>query len=276
MDTAQRKSDLLSNLIVIALAHTVHFDITVEEFLGAAMLIGAYALLILAHHRRSPSTPWLYYCPVMLVGLALTQWENTLWGFQMAWFLVLLSLAATLFILDRITMTWLAFVAAILLAIIGSYSSLQGLLIWPTGLVLLYYRRRDFALFISWVAAGMVVTIWYLHHFPHSQLAGPSQHYALTHPFVSFTFVLFQIGDIVGINLRPVGLALQPGASGNAAVLLLGVVIFMVAVLAVVTLGVRRMDQSGGPIGVALMVYGFLFAVVVALGRISQGYYSAS
>ena len=60
----------------------------------------------------------------------------------MAWYLVLLSLAATIALLDRPTLTLPTFVAAAVVAVVGSYSSTQGLLIWPVGLVLLYLRGR--------------------------------------------------------------------------------------------------------------------------------------
>ena len=87
---------LFPNLIVVALAHTVHFNIEVEQYLGALMLLAATALFIFSHKRRSPHTPMLFYCPIAFLTLSLTQWQNTLWGFQMAWYLVLLSLAATI------------------------------------------------------------------------------------------------------------------------------------------------------------------------------------
>ena len=59
------------------------------------------ALLIWAHKRRSPATPLLYYCPVAFVMLTFAQWQNTLWGFQMAWYLVVFALAVSVVLLDR-------------------------------------------------------------------------------------------------------------------------------------------------------------------------------
>ena len=41
---------------------------------------------IWCHRRRSPSTPLLYYVPVAFLTLTLAQWQNTIWGFQMAWY----------------------------------------------------------------------------------------------------------------------------------------------------------------------------------------------
>lgn len=85
---------------MVALAHTVHYNIDIEEYLKAVMQFGATVLFIRSHKRRSPNTPLLFYCPVAFLTLTLSQWQNALWGFQMAWYLVLLSLALTIALLD--------------------------------------------------------------------------------------------------------------------------------------------------------------------------------
>ena len=153
------------NLIVIGLAHTVSFNIEVEEYLSALMLLGAVALFIWAHKRRSPATPLLFYCPVAFVMLSFAQWQNTLWGFQMAWYLVLVSVALSVALLDWPRLAWPIFVGAVLVAVVASYSSLQGLLIWPVGLVLLYHRRRPTWAFVSWIVAAVVTTALYFHNY---------------------------------------------------------------------------------------------------------------
>ena len=80
------------NLVVLLLARTTQFNIQVEEYLSAMMLSATTALLIWVHKRRSPSTPWLYYCPVVLLAFSIVQYGNSLWGFQMAWYMVMLFL----------------------------------------------------------------------------------------------------------------------------------------------------------------------------------------
>ena len=129
------------------------------------MLVLAIGLLIFAHKRRSPSTPWLYYWPVAIIMLSFVQVGNTLWGFQMAWYLVLLALAGALLLLDEPMLTWLSLTGAMTLAIVGSFSSLQGLLIWPAGLVLLYCRSRPRRFVIAWLAGGIVTGAVYFYQF---------------------------------------------------------------------------------------------------------------
>jgi hypothetical protein len=258
---------LFPNLIVIVLAHTVAFNVEVEEYLSAFMLFAATALFIWAHRRRSPGTPLLYYCPVAFLTLTLAQWQNALWGFQMAWYLILLLLAVTIALLDRPKLPWPVFLAGVLVAVVGSYSSLQGLLIWPVGLVLLYHRRRQLYLVIAWVVAMVGTVALYFYNFTTSKVF--SLHYFLDYPFWFVKFFVFALGDVVGVpEVFP-----EPP---NAAVMIFGVVLLAVAVVALLKWGIARDEGSGAPIGVALIVFGLLFDMLITQGRFFRGYFFAS
>ena len=120
-------------------------------------------LFVLAHKSRSPSTPWIYYFPVALLLFSFVQYQNSLWGFQMAWYLVMLAFAIAVFLLDRPTLSWLVLTGAIGAAVLGSFSSLQGFFIWPIGLMLLLYRRRSKGLVVAWVASAVITGGVYFH-----------------------------------------------------------------------------------------------------------------
>ncbi len=254
------------NLIVIGLAHTVSFNIEVEEYLSALMLLGAVALFIWAHKRRSPATPLLFYCPVAFVMLSFAQWQNTLWGFQMAWYLVLDTSGAEHGALDWPRLAWPIFVGAVLVGVVASYSSLQGLLIWPVGLVLLYHRRRPTWAFVSWVVAAVVTTALYVHNY-HAPTDSPKD--ALGHPLLAAKFFLFALGDVVGV---PVKL----GGPGNPAVIVFGAVILVLAVFVVLRWGIRRDESGGVPIGVAMIIFGLLFDALITEGRFFFGFAGAA
>jgi hypothetical protein len=261
---------LFPNLIVVALGHTVHFNIRVEELLSAIMLFAATALLIWSHKRRSPDTPLILYCPVAFLTLSLAQWQNALWGFQMAWFVVLLCAALTIVVLDRPTLTWPYFLVAVLFAVVGSYSSLQGLLIWPVGLVLLYHRRRPRWTFVGWIVAAGATTAGYFYNFTTSKgfnaTTGSGPRIAWHHPFLALKFYVYALGDILGVLWKQAG-----GKPANGAVMAFGVLIFALAVLVLITWGFRRDAQGGAPIGIALILFGLLFDATVTLGRLFFG-----
>ena len=256
------------NLLVIAQSRVTHFNIQIEELMGVLMLFVAVALLIVTHRRRSPSTPWLYYVPVAFLALTLTQYENTLWGFQIAWFMIMLALAVALYLVDRPSLTIAAFIGATAAAFVGSLSSSQGLLIWAAGFVLLYHRRRSWKFLLAWVVAAGLTGALYFHNL--NRAAGdPYPGYAHSHPVQALKFYLFAIGDIVGVNVGY-------GAPGNNAVLAFGALLTAVGVGLLVIYGFRRDVDSASPIGLALIVVGLLFAFIVMEGRIVFGYWAAS
>ena len=115
----------------------------------------------------------------------------------------------------------------------GSFSSLQGLLIWPAGLVLLYYRRRSLLQVGAWIVGALFAYFVYFYNYDDSQALDPQ--YADEHLFASLKFYLFAVGDVVG---KPVGL----GTSNpdNVLVILFGLLIVVVAVGTVLICGLRR------------------------------------
>ena len=132
------------NLLVILVAHLAHLNVLVEVYLNVILLAGATTLFIVTHHRRSPTTSGIWYCPLVIVMFSVAQWGDTLFGFQVGWYLILFMLALALFCLDRPALTWIVLAGAVIAGVVASYSSLQGLFVWPVGLALLLQRaHRD-------------------------------------------------------------------------------------------------------------------------------------
>jgi hypothetical protein len=84
---------------------------------------------------------------------------------------------------------------------------------------------------------------------------------------VKFFFIL--MGDVVG---KPIPFDGQI----NYAVMTVGIVLFLIAVGSVASYGVRRDIDGGNPIGVALICFGLLFALLVTIGRVTFGYWEAT
>lgn len=270
---AQHNNDrqFFPNLIVIGLAWTVRLNVVIEEYLSAVMLVATTGLLILTHRRRSPSTPWLYYLPVVLLMFSLSQYFNTLWGYQLCWYLILLCLAVALALLDRPTLHWIALAGAVAAGIVGSYSSFEGLLIWPTGLVLLYHRRRSVRFLGAWIGAAVLTVLQYFHDF-RIHVAAPRPHYAIRHPLVSLNFYLALVGYVARFVAR---VGTKVGHAGTVEALF-GLVIIGLALATIAAYGLRRDEHGGGPLGVSLICFGLLFAGAVTQGRVTKGYIVAS
>jgi hypothetical protein len=259
---------LFPNLIVLALTYTTHLNVVIEEYASGVMLVASAGLFFWIHKRSARSTPWIYYVPALVVMLTLAQHGNILWGFQIAWYLVMLMLGVSLFFLDRSDGRWLFLAAAITAAVVGSYSSVQGLLIWPTGLVLMYHRRRSLFAFIAWVSSAILTTVLYFHNFDPNQ--GSAYHtYAIRHPIEAIKFYLFALGDIVGVD---VGYRQRE----PLLILVFGALLLAIAVGVLIFYGLRRDRDGRSAIGVALICFGLLFLATITEGRVIFGYWGAS
>jgi hypothetical protein len=262
---------LFPNLLVLLLGPTTHLDTVTETYISTAVLFASTALLILAHRRRSPSTPWILYCPVAWLALSLVQNGDALFGYQLSWYLSLGGLAAAIYLVDRKELTTISLAGAITAAIVASYSSFGGLLVWPSVLLLLWYRRRSRGAILAWLAAAAVTIVVYLYGLDVGQgPSSPNLQFSLRHPLQVVQFFFLVIGDVVGQSFS----STTPDAP-HPYVLILGVAIFVVAVAAIA--GCRRRAADGGaqPIGVALVGFGLLFAAGTAVSRIHFGLWEA-
>jgi hypothetical protein len=115
------------NVIVLAFGALTHLNIVTELYLSAVLLLIALLLIILAHRRDVGPIRLIFYLPVAFLVFTLGQFENTLFGYQMSWYLAITALAAAIFLLNRSSLSWLVLFAAIAMAVVGSYSALQGL-----------------------------------------------------------------------------------------------------------------------------------------------------
>ncbi len=188
----------------------------------------------------------------------------TLFGFALSWYLVILGLAVTIFLLDRPNLHGIALSGAVLAATLGSYSSLEGLLIWPVGFLLLYHRMRSRWTFMTWGIAAIAVTVVYLWHLNPGG-ASIDKQYVLDHPLQAARFFFFAIGNVAGVPVSAVP------SSRDYAFLVLGCIIFSVAVWVLIT-GVPRPSQPTGiSIGVALVLFGMGYTVGLTVARSGFG-----
>lgn len=248
---------LFQNLIAILLAYSTHYNVIVEEYLSGVMAVVATAFFILAHHRRSPSTPWLYYVPVALVMLSFVQEGNTLFGYALGWYIVVLALAAAIYLLDRPTLTWPTMAGGIVIVIVGSYSNLYGLLIWPALLVLFFLRRRRRAFVLAWVVSAVVTTVVYFINFNFQEARG-NNGYVLSHPSATINYFLIALGD---------GLGIQASNAFYDDVAIFGFVVLAISCWVLITYGRRGDESSGTPVAIVMICFGLLFCAFMTLGR---------
>lgn len=152
-----RRGSFFPNLAAIVLARSTRWNDFAFYLFSAALLTGTVLVIVKTMWSDIKASPlWFVFIP--LVGFTLVQYENTLWAFQIAWFIVLFCTIAALGLLahDRAPSMG-RLLAAVVLGTIGSYSLEQGLLVWPVGLVVLFSSGVPVRVRALWATSGAMV-----------------------------------------------------------------------------------------------------------------------
>jgi hypothetical protein len=136
------------------IATNVIFGITGFSFMAAMLrkTINSRNLFILAVTLLS----FIFFSPF--------QWENWLWGWQIAWFMNVASVSAALWALS----TWQAspkkrVVLAAAMGLVAAYSLGSGVLVWLVCLPLLWFNKKLRGYTLPWLGIAAVSTaVYYL------------------------------------------------------------------------------------------------------------------
>lgn len=260
---------LVPNLIWIVFAFADHLNLKSVMYFDATLYTAGY-LGVLALWRRARgqllSVPGVFAAGLLWFGVA--DYENALWGFQLSWFLIafLIILMMLAFVRERISVVALALAA--LVAIAASFSSLQGLLAWPIGLLWILWRPEPLPRKVRWGAgwAGLAVltTTVYLwtFNFGETGVVGGKATFGLHHPLAAAEYFLVAVGSLF------------PTISDLALRELLGGAVFVGAGYVFVA-GVQARRKVAGtapfPVAPSLIMFGVLFDMMLAVGRTPLG-----
>lgn len=180
-----------------------------------------------------------------------------------------------LFVSRRHTMAFIVSTAA---AVAASMCFLQGLILWPVGLVCLAWNlprdprswtRRKAAEMLIWLTVGVGTSVIALWEYKFQTLgcsangslrfncAGNVSSFTLHHPLQTFQFMLIELGEVIpNADTHTLWLNGLPGA-----------VLLMLAG-AVVVCSIQHRHADGNCLPVALILFGLLFDLIIAVGRV--------
>ena len=252
---------------MLAIALPTHYDTKVVMLLDAVAFVATFGLwlvLVSSFCQRRVTLPLVVVCGVVWFSLA--DWQNALWGFQLAWYLILGALMAILVLLlnrspDRTEYRRLT--AAVALALVASYSSGQGLLLWPVGLICLAWgwrgpgRSRARMEAPVWVGAGAVATAIYFVGYSGN---GFSPDVLFKQPVLVVDSLLANIGNVFPSSSPLLGLHEVLGA----------LILVAAGVVSFVSLRDPKLEPRGA-LPLCLLVFALLFDLSVTTDRLIFG-----
>ena len=269
---------LFPNSVFVGLGVLTHDDLRAVVALSAVLFIAAFFLLlsIVRAYIARPLSPLLVVV-IGVVWFSLENWHNALWAFQFSWYVVMFCFVAVVWLLQVARQRPLTLVLALVAAVVASFSFLQGLALWPVGLICLLWTfsrrsgqaRRKIIEASIWVAAAMVVTVAAIWGYSYKSLGcsvgghaavacGNSSvfSFALHHPLHVAAWVLVAIGEIIP-NTHAATLWLN-GVLGA---------VLLAAAIAIVVQSLRHRHDGRNCLPAVLITFGLLFDLLVAVLR---------
>ena len=196
---------------------------------------------------------------------SLCQYENTLWGFQFAWFLIVACICAVLALLSAPHLRMKGWLWAVVFGIIASYSSFGGLTAWAAGLLALLRPGISMRLRIAWCVVGGLITAIYMYDLNLRSSGGSPLSGFLAHLSTALSGYLVAVGSVVPIA-APVTVN-----TDFSLTMVFGALITISGLLAVASWMVHGRNDRVLTIAAGLVVVGLLFDLALMPTRLSAG-----
>jgi hypothetical protein len=249
-------------LIMLRMARFTHWNIRAEVLLDVILAaITLAVLLFLLKRTVGPIGQGPYAVAAVLFAWMMfspRQWENWLWGWQIAWYLSNLGAVAAAGLLsewpDRWP-SWLGVACAATAATVASFSLAVGLCAWASLLVIFALRKHVRQGLPVWILFAVATFALYLHNY---RLTVGGFGYALKHPVAYVAYFLAYLG--------------APVAGRELVSIVAGTLICVTLFASSAYLARRHLDiLRRSAAWVALALYGMLGAAITDLGRLNVG-----
>ncbi len=159
---------LFPNLLTLVTEKLTGFNAVIETFLGWFLLTLTAVLLLYIYWVKSHKDPKmvLFFVPASFLLFSFRQTDSILWGFtSLEIYLLIFAAVSTFALLDERSRSTQSFIVALVTATVASFSTLEGLLVWPVGLyqILMHGRNQNIRGSLTWIIAGSIVTGTYFY-----------------------------------------------------------------------------------------------------------------
>jgi hypothetical protein len=256
-------------LAYLGIVYLSNFNVIVPMWFSFALILLMAAIMlhyIATRNGVSDKRKYFFAALTSFLLFSLAQYENLLWGFQIGFVLVLFFSVLSCYFLYRMCGATrkatrnMYFVAALLSAVIDSFSSSQGLITWVTGLVIFFvvFRKKSFSspYFIVWALTAAATWIAYFHNYLKPE-HHPSLSYLFEHPGAFLHYFFSITGNAISGNFK-------------TGVVVIGVVLVMFLLIACVKIWKsKQVRQFIFPL--ALAVNSLFILGSIAVGRVGLG-----
>lgn len=256
-------------LMMFLLFLITEYNILAELYLNWLLLVSSVMLLLYSYfsiEKHNSYKTYFVLLPLLFLAFGFQQWENLLWGWQIAIFLALLMFISTFYFLFYGIEKQRYFIFALLTAFIGSFSFGNTLSIWGIGgglLIWLAYKQKLLhsksmrVKFFIWGISFLLVLSLYFYNFNlHSAHSGEIGHFSFSQYFI---YILSFLGNVLA----------TPDFQSFA--LYIGAMIIIASFYALYLFFRLNKIEAYHVISTALIIFMLLSVSLIAIGRAEFG-----
>lgn len=250
------------NIIMLITSYFTGWDVKAEMYISACMLSITYCVCVkTAIGKKVKDFTGKDALFAALTGgclISVCQWENLLMGFQLAWYLIVISVIFSLVFYAKYFEKGGIMDGSVTLvfATVATYSSLQGMAVWFMFAALylfLSFSKRKWGSLEKILPFSMVGTAEIAFYFYKYTIVQKHEQYKMTNIVQCLEFMMKQIGYIFNNSNERVSL-------------LLGTMLFLAAILLMFYLiYTKKGDQYVVPVG--MMMFGLGVILMISIGR---------
>lgn len=185
-------------LLTVSIAPWTHWTLGVELAILMTLMVCAFGLIVHSI-REKGAHPYPWLIPIIsLLMFSYSQHNIFMWGLHVAIAMALLAMVGVVALLSRATITPKHLGAAVVLAVISSFSFGAGIVVWMVGLILLLSRVRENRKLVvrytsAWFASAVVVMAFYFIGYEKTAANGTATD-ALGHPIQFVIYIFAYLG----------------------------------------------------------------------------------
>jgi hypothetical protein len=187
-------------IVYLSLAYVSHFNTLFIMYCSAIIVCINLVLIFLIYAQKfgTSLTSLMKFIPVAWLMFILSQWENTLWGFQICIYLCIFGFLLSLYALQKSTTTDKWFVIAVICGIISIFSFFNGFVVLIIGLIVISTKNERIKMGTVWIVSFLVISAIYFYGWIKTT---SSDYFLILHqPLEFMKFFFMNIGSSISFN----------------------------------------------------------------------------
>lgn len=187
-------------IVMLILAYISSYNNLYEMYFSWTLALLIFAVVFLAYKSGfGTSTKMLMaFIPISFMIFDLKQFGNILWGFQLQIYLCVIGFVSSIYMLDKSNKLDANFLLAAGGGVLASYSFVNGLAAWPSGLIFILLSGKDKRMAVVWSFIGLLTTAIYFIHWT-KPAGNPSTFLIIEHPIKGLLYFTSNIGSPLGL-----------------------------------------------------------------------------